>query len=111
MSEHVIVAGAGGVTAITEGGERIDGRYLVGAEGSRSIVREALGIAFDGFTWPERFLVVSTPFPFEDHFRDLTLVNYVADPEEWFFLLKVPGMWRVKFPTPASESDEPATDD
>lgn len=100
-----------GVTATIEGGERIDGRYLVGAEGARSVVRESLGIAFEGFTWPERFLVVSTPFPFEEHFRDLTFVNYVADPEEWFFLLKVPGMWRVMFPTPASESDDEVMDD
>jgi 3-(3-hydroxy-phenyl)propionate hydroxylase len=100
-----------GVTATIEGGERIDGRYLVGAEGARSVVRESLGIAFEGFTWPERFLVVSTPFPFEEHFRDLTLVNYVADPEEWFFLLKVPGMWRVMFPTPASESDDEVMED
>ena len=26
--------------------------------------RDALGIEFEGFTWPERFLVVSTPFDF-----------------------------------------------
>jgi 3-(3-hydroxy-phenyl)propionate hydroxylase len=103
-----------GVTAIVDNKgrtERIDGRYLVGAEGARSVVRESLGIAFEGFTWPERFLVVSTPYPFEDHFKDLTLVNYVADPDEWFFLLRVPGMWRVMFPTPAAESDEQVMDD
>jgi 3-(3-hydroxy-phenyl)propionate hydroxylase len=63
-------------------------------------------IAFEGFTWPERFLVVSTPFDFIVPFPDLCLVNYVADPEEWYFLLKVPGLWRVMFPTGADEDDD-----
>ena len=40
------------------------GRWLIGADGARSDVRRALGIEFEGFTWPERFLVVSTPFDF-----------------------------------------------
>src|SRR5262249_43977226 len=42
--------------------ERRSGRWLIGADGARSEVRRALGIEFEGFTWPERFLVVSTPF-------------------------------------------------
>src|SRR5262249_39648230 len=40
------------------------GAWLIGADGARSEVRRALGIEFEGFTWPERFLVVSTPFDF-----------------------------------------------
>src|SRR5262245_46820648 len=40
------------------------GRWLIGADGARSDVRRSLGIEFEGFTWPERFLVVSTPFDF-----------------------------------------------
>ena len=39
-------------------------RWLIGADGARSETRGALGIEFEGFTWPERFLVVSTPFDF-----------------------------------------------
>src|SRR5690242_14269091 len=42
--------------------ERRRARWLIGADGARSDVRRSLGIAFEGFTWPERFLVVSTPF-------------------------------------------------
>jgi 2-polyprenyl-6-methoxyphenol hydroxylase-like FAD-dependent oxidoreductase len=104
----------GRVTAIVEtpgGVERIAGRFLVGADGGHSATRQALGIAFEGFTWPERFLVVSTPFPFEEHLPDLTLVNYVADPDEWFFLLRVPGLWRVMFPTRPEETDEDVLSD
>src|SRR5262245_12840929 len=32
------------------------GRYLIGADGARSDVRRSLGIDFEGFTWPDRFL-------------------------------------------------------
>ena len=105
---------AGRVTAIVEtpgGVERIAGRFLVGADGGHSATRQAVGIAFEGFTWPERFLVVSTPFPFEEHLPDLTLVNYVADPDEWFFLLRVPGLWRVMFSTRPEETDEDVLSD
>jgi 3-(3-hydroxy-phenyl)propionate hydroxylase len=98
----------GGVLVTAEtaaGAERFAGRFLVGADGGHSATRQALGIPFEGFTWPERFLVVSTPFPFEEHLPDLTCVNYVPDPDEWFFLLRVPGLWRVMFPTRPEEDD------
>ncbi len=97
---------ADGATAILTGGDRVRGRYLIGAEGANSAVRQATGIAFDGFTWPERFLVLSTPFDFTKPFPDLCLVNYFADPEEWYFLLKVPELWRAMFPTRPEEEDE-----
>ena len=50
--------------------------------------------------------MVSTPFPFDNHFDGLAPVSYFADPEEWFFLLRVPGLWRAMFPTRPEESDE-----
>ena len=84
------------------------GRWLIGADGARSEVRGALGIAFDGFTWPDRFLVVSTPFDFHAVIEDLVPVTYIADPQRWHFLLRIPGLWRVMFPIRADESDETA---
>jgi 3-(3-hydroxy-phenyl)propionate hydroxylase len=102
---------ADGAAAVLENGERVRGRYLIGAEGAASAVREATGIDFEGFTWPERFLVLSTSFDFTKPFPDLCLVNYVADPEEWYFLLKVPGLWRAMFPTRADEDDESVMSD
>ena len=83
-------------------------RWLIGADGASSRVRGALGIAFDGFTWPERFLVVSTPFDFHAVIDDLVSVTYVADPQRWHFLLQIPDLWRVMFPVRADESDETA---
>jgi 3-(3-hydroxy-phenyl)propionate hydroxylase len=80
--------------------------WVIGADGARSTIRNALGIAFDGFTWPERYLVISTPFDFTKVIPDLVSVSYVADPDRWFFLLQIPGLWRVMFRIAAEESDE-----
>lgn len=82
------------------------GDYLIGADGAWSSVRQSLGIEFEGFTYPERFLVVSTAFEFADHLPKLSYVNYVSDPQEWCVLLRVPTLWRVLFPTHPDESDE-----
>ena len=101
----------GGVTVtIARNGatETHSGRYLIGADGARSDVRRSLSIDFDGFTWPDRFLVISTPFDFYGVIPGLAPVSYVADPQRWRFLLQIPGLWRVMFPVSADESDETA---
>ena len=78
------------------------GAYLIGADGGRSVVRKQSDIAFDGFTWPERFIVLTTPFDFEAA-RGLCFRSYFADPDEWCNCFKVsadgsPGLWRTVFP-------------
>ena len=40
------------------GSETFRGDYVIGADGGRSTIRKALDIEFEGFTWPERFLVL-----------------------------------------------------
>lgn len=84
----------------------VKGDYLIGADGAWSTVRSQLDIPFEGFTYPERFLVVSTPFDYAKHMPQLSYVNYCSDPHEWCVLLKVPTLWRVLFPTASHESDE-----
>src|SRR5262245_21134000 len=88
--------------------ERRTARFLIGADGASSAVRRALGMDFEGFTWPDRLLVVSTPFDFHAVISGLSAVNYVADPERWHFLLQIPGLWRVMFLVKENESDEQA---
>jgi 3-(3-hydroxy-phenyl)propionate hydroxylase len=108
--QQVAQPGPGVEVAIQRDGrnERRSGRWLIGADGARSDVRRSLGVDFDGFTWPERFLVVSTPFDFHAVIPDLAAVSYVTDPERWHFLLQIPGLCRVMFPVAADESDEQA---
>jgi 3-(3-hydroxy-phenyl)propionate hydroxylase len=103
------------VTVATPGGtEKIEAGWLIGADGGRSTVRRRMGVGFDGYTWPERFVVASTQYDFAPH--GYTMNAYVADPEEWVAMFKMPdagppGIWRVIWPVPAEESEEEALAD
>src|SRR5205807_4765861 len=68
------------VTVKTTSGE-LKTPWLVGCDGGRSTVRKHLGTPFEGFTWPERFVVISTLADFAQH--GFTSNAYVADPREW----------------------------
>ena len=87
-----------GVTLEVErAGERrmVRARLCVGADGARSFVRKAIGVPFEGETYPETTLLVTTQFPFEDHLEGLSNVTYCWKHGGNFSLLKVPGRWRV----------------
>ena len=86
--------------------ELYTGRYLIGADGANSAVRKSLTMRYVGFTYPEKFLVLSTPFDFAAHMDNLSNVNYVADPDEWCVLLRTMDLWRVLLPTVPGEPDE-----
>ncbi len=77
------------------------GSYLIGADGARSAVRHLMNVPFEGFTWPERFLVVGIRQDLAPH--GYTFNAYVADPVDWGAIFKMPhdgpdGLWRVLFP-------------
>ncbi len=94
-----------------EGADRdhpILARWLVAADGAQSPIRKSLGISFDGTTYDERFLVISTTHEFRDDFPDLAYVSYISDPDEWGVLLRTPNHWRALFPVRDDESDEHA---
>lgn len=97
---------AASVEITLDDGSRHKGDYLIGADGANSAVRRALGVAFEGMTFPERFFVISTPFDFTAALERLCYVNYIADTEEFCVLLKVPGLWRCLFPTREESDDE-----
>lgn len=93
------------------------GRYVLGCDGGRSTVRKSQGIDFEGFTWEERFIIVASYFDYEaaDNYR---YRNYIADPERWCSVFKIPGpespdnvngMWRNLFPITTDEPDETVT--
>jgi 3-(3-hydroxy-phenyl)propionate hydroxylase len=91
------------------------GRYLIGCDGGTSIVRKSQAIDFPGFTYAERFIIVATRFDFAAaggfRFR-----NYVAHPDQWCALMKVPGeddegVWRCLFPAMTDEADDVVTSD
>ncbi|MCC5578379.1 FAD-dependent monooxygenase [Microtetraspora sp. AC03309] len=92
------------VTATTVG-DTFTGDWLIGADGAHSAVRHALGIPFEGLTYPERFLVASADEDLEPLLPGIELINYVFDPAEWLVLLRTPDHWRVLLPTPSDTPD------
>ena len=99
------------VTCRTAEGEReVSGRWLVGADGGRSVVRKTGGFTFEGFTWDELFVVVSTPYDFGPH--GFTENAYIADPDLWCAVFKMPGfargqpLWRFAYGADPSETDD-----
>ena len=89
--------------------ETIDASWLIGADGGRSVVRKVSRIEFEGFTWPEIFVVASTTHDFGT--QGFAYNCYIADPVEFGALFKVPhdgppGLWRLAYPANPDESDE-----
>lgn len=84
------------VTSRSDAGRRTEvARFLIGADGARSVVRKGLGLDFGGQTYPETTLLVTTDFPFEAHLPGLSNVSYCWKQGGNFSLLRVPGRWRV----------------
>ncbi len=93
--------------------EKLRGQYLIGTDGGSSTVRRQAEIAFEGFTWAERFIKIGTSFDFGSTGQGYCTRNYFSDPDEWINLFKVkgygpPGIWRGVFPVPEQETDEAA---
>lgn len=89
-----------------DGPEQLRGSIVFGGDGANSAIRRKAAIEFEGFTWPEKFLVASTPYPLENHFPGLAWVNYVSDPDEWCVLLRCNNLWRCLFPTVPGTPEE-----
>lgn len=96
-----------------EGEKTLTAPWLIAADGARSGVRKSLGIAYEGFTWEDRFLLIHTREDFSEKFG---LVNFIADGPDWRLVLKIPfgageEEWvsRVVSSVPPSVSDEAAT--
>jgi 3-(3-hydroxy-phenyl)propionate hydroxylase len=92
--------------SVSLGSQTIQGSFLVGADGASSSVRKGAGIGFSGFTYDEKFLVISTSFAFEKVFEKLAWVNYVSDPDEWCVMLRTEKLWRILWPTQPDVSDD-----
>lgn len=85
--------------------------WLVAADGGRSQVRKSAEIEFAGYTWPERYSVISTTYDFGQ--LGYTENAYISDPEQWVALFKMPdvgppGLWRMTLPVGQDVPDDMA---
>src|SRR5436190_1748402 len=110
------VAQEAGSVRVTAAGSGVEERhafdYVIGCDGGRSTVRKCLDIGFEGYTWPERFLVLTTLFDFQTALGCCSR-SYISDPDEWTNLFKVmgddlKGRWRAVFPAWEHETNDEA---
>ena len=103
------------VHATTPNGEEVfEGSWVIGADGGGSIVRKSAEIAFEGFTYPEKFALISTPFDLGP--LGFTDTAYISHPVEWCAVFRLPhlgppGLWRFLYGCDPNESDEQALSD
>lgn len=103
------------VHATTPNGEEtFKGSWVIGADGGGSIVRKSANIAFEGFTYPEKFALISTPFDLGP--LGFTDTAYISHPIEWCAVFRLPhfgppGLWRFLYGCDPNESDEDALSD
>ena len=103
------VSQSGDAAVLTDAsGERTTARWVLGADGARSMVRKALGSSFDGLTYEHRYLVLSIDYPVETLLPGICEVNYIADPAEHLLILRTPDVWRVVVAVPPHVSEEEA---
>jgi 3-(3-hydroxy-phenyl)propionate hydroxylase len=93
-----------------DGTRKVAGSYLIGCDGGRSTVRKVLGIEFEGYTHPERFMILTTSYDLGTMYPGCTR-NYLSDPDGWFSIFKVSGdgagpLWRVLSATSPEQTDD-----
>ncbi|BCX03115.1 MAG: pentachlorophenol monooxygenase [Candidatus Roseilinea sp.] len=91
-----------------EGTRAFCGAYLCGADGAHSVVRRRLGLRFEGMTYSDRFLLISTDYDFGRIFPGIGPVAYIFDPAEWVILMRQREGLRVIFRVPEGEREEEA---
>ena len=92
-------------------GGQTEGSWLIGCDGARSVVRQAMCVGFEGETYPEHTILATTYFPFEVHIEGLSGVNYIWEPRGTFSLLHLPDVWRISLHPREGETPDAALED
>ncbi|MGW0575837.1 FAD-dependent oxidoreductase [Streptomyces sp. NPDC002920] len=76
---------------------RLRASWVVGTDGANSSVRELLGLGFEGFTWPERFVATNVRYDYERY--GFGTANMVLDPVYGAIIAKIDrtGLWRCTY--------------
>jgi 3-(3-hydroxy-phenyl)propionate hydroxylase/6-hydroxy-3-succinoylpyridine 3-monooxygenase len=82
----------------TPGGpEELRAKWMIGADGAGSTVRQQLGLAFEGMTWPERFIATNVFFDFERY--GYARSTFLIDDQHGavIALIDRSGLWRCTY--------------
>lgn len=101
------------ITYTTEKEENIvKARFLLGADGAHSVVRESVGITFTGNPYPGFQLRIRTDDGIMDEVKGIGPVTYLVGKTHSVSFLHMPDNWRVILRVPEGISEETAlTDD
>lgn len=105
--------GAQVLTRSDAGDTTVRAPWLVGADGASSRVRSALGLGFEGMTWPERFVATNIRFP--DSRPGWAQSTFYVDDEFGAIIAKINesgehGLWRYTYMEDANLPVESLTD-
>jgi 2-polyprenyl-6-methoxyphenol hydroxylase-like FAD-dependent oxidoreductase len=90
-----------------EGPQSLDVDWVIGADGARSSVRTAMGVTFDGFTWPETFMATNVYYDFAS--CGYASSNMVADGADWHVIARLDRQdhhWRIAYGESSGLSEE-----
>jgi 2-polyprenyl-6-methoxyphenol hydroxylase-like FAD-dependent oxidoreductase len=85
--------------------------WVIAADGAASAVRTAMGVGFEGETYPAVSFTVGTPFAFHDHMPGILGVNYYWSDFGPFSMFHTRYMWRVGWSPPKESTNEDTLSD
>ena len=95
------------LTVCTEqASETLRAKWVIGADGAGSTVRQQIGLSFDGMTWPERFVATNVYYDFEHY--GYARSTFVIDDQHGVIiaLLDNEGLWRCTYMEDAALPEE-----
>ena len=110
--QHVTQQGSRVVVRVRHGAghETLDGDYLIAADGSRSEIRAALGIGFEGEDYPDKILRVMTTDDLDVLMSGIAPVTYLWNGTRSVSFLRMPDCWRIILRVPREVDDAQALD-
>ncbi len=69
------------------GPQTVRTQWLLGCDGASSEVRKSQEIEYEGYTWPDRFLLIHSRHDFRPEFGNL---SYMINGDDWRLVIKIP---------------------
>lgn len=85
------------VVATPEGPRSLQSKWLIACDGARSTVRKQLDIAYEGFTWPNRFVATNVYCDFPS--LGIDPAGFICDPVygAMICIIDKNGLWRLTY--------------
>lgn len=94
------------VVETPEGPRSFTSKWLIGCDGARSAVRKSLDLAYEGFTWPNRFVATNVYCDFES--LGIDQAGFICDPVHSAMICVIDnnGLWRLTYQEDGSLPEE-----